>query len=197
MTTTRSTTKTTNPIINTILVISVGLSALEISQLFFDPRNAASLTALDFNPVIESMFKGMFLSAETLVSFIAVWVAWIISGMIAGVRAKHGFWGAVAGFFGTIIGAGFLAVLNIDALQDSASLTPFILGTVACVLACCIAAYATGNATKVKVEVAKPAPTRKAWAASKTKEVWTCRKCGTNIPPGAFTCPTCGEPVIE
>ncbi len=196
MTTRRSTTKTTNPMINTILVISVGLSALEISQLFFDPSNAASLTALELNPIVESMFEGMSLSATTLVSFIAVWVAWIISGMIAGVRAKHGFWGAVAGFFGTLIGAGFLAVLNTDALQDSASLTPFLLGTAACTLACCIAAYATGNATKVKAEAAKPKPTRKVWAASKTKE-WTCRKCGTNIPPGAFTCPTCGEPVIE
>jgi ribosomal protein L40E len=193
----KSTTKTTNPIINTILVISVGLSALEISQLFFDPSNAASLTALELNPIVESMFEGMFLSAETLVSFIAVWVAWIISGMIAGVRAKHGFWGVVAGFFGTLLGAGFLAVLNIDALQMSTSLTSFILGTVACTLGCCIAAYATGNATKGKVKTTKPKPTRKAWAASKTKEVWTCRKCGTSIPPGAFSCPTCGEPVIE
>lgn len=197
MATTRSTTTTTNPLINTILVITVGLSALEISQLLFDPGNASSLTALELNPIVESMFKGMSLSADTLVSFIAVWVAWIISGMIAGVRAKHGFWGALAGLFGTLIAAGFLAVLNTGALQDTDSLTPFILGTAACTLACCVAAYATGNATKVKTEAAKPKPTRKAWVASKNKEVWTCRKCGTNIPPGAFTCPTCGEPVIE
>jgi len=193
----RSSTQTTNPIINTILVISVGLSALEISQLFFDPSNAASLTALELNPIVESMFEGMFLSATSLVSFIAVWVAWCISGVIAGVRAKHGFWGAIAGFFGTLLGAGFLAVLNIDALQDSASFTPFVIGTIACTLGCCIAAYATGNATKRKAEPVKAKPTRKAWAASKTKDVWTCRKCGTSIPPGAFTCPSCGEPVIE
>ncbi|MFX1538973.1 MAG: hypothetical protein ACFFDI_32720, partial [Promethearchaeota archaeon] len=168
--TTKSTTKTTNPLINTILVFSVGLSALEISQLFFDPQNAASLTSLELNSVFNSMFEGMFLSADTLVSFIAVFVAWMISGMIAGVRAKHGFWAVIAGFFGTLLGTGFLAVLNIDALQDSASLTPFIFGAVACLLGCCIFAYATGTATKAKAEPAKAKPTRKAWVASKTKE---------------------------
>ncbi|MHA2243378.1 MAG: zinc ribbon domain-containing protein [Candidatus Hodarchaeales archaeon] len=197
MTTTRSTTKTTNPLINTVLVISVGLSALEISQLFFDRANAASLTSLDFNTVIESMFEGMFLSADTLTSFIAVLVAWIISGMIAGVRAKNGFWGAVAGFFGTLLGAGLLAVLSIDSLGETTAVTQFSLGVAACIIAACVAAYATGNASKVKAKPVKAKPTRKVWASSKSKEVWTCGRCGTNIPPGAFSCPTCGEPVIE
>ncbi|MFX0015641.1 MAG: hypothetical protein ACFFB2_11330 [Promethearchaeota archaeon] len=189
--------KTTNPLINTILVFSVGLSALEISQLIFDRANAASLTTLEFNAVIESMFRGMFLSAETLVSFMAVLVAWIISGMIAGVRAKNAFWGAVAGFFGTILGAGLLVTLNLSLLEEAAALNQFILGTASCIIASCVAAYATGSATKIKPEPGKPKPTRKAWVASKAKEVWTCRKCGTSIPPGAFSCPTCGEPVIE
>lgn len=197
MSTTRNKTQTTNPLINTVLVISVGLSALEISQLILDRSNAASLTTLDFNAVLVSMFEGMFLSVDTLVSFMAVLVAWILSGMVAGVRAKNGFWGAVAGFFGTIIGAGFLALLNMDSLQDTTSLSPFALGTVTCILATCVAAYATGSATKVKAISAKPMPTRKAWAASKSKEIWTCNRCGTSIPPGAFSCPTCGEPVIE
>ncbi len=197
MTTTGSTTKTTNPLINTVLVISVGLSALEISQLFFDRSNAASLTTLDFKTVIESMFKGMFLSADTLTSFMAVLVAWIISGMIAGVRAKNGFWGAVAGFFGTLIGAGLLAVLSIDSLGETTAVTQFSLGVVACILAACVAAYATGNASKAKAKPVKEKPTRKVWVASKSKEVWTCGRCGANIPPGAFSCPTCGEPVIE
>jgi RNA polymerase subunit RPABC4/transcription elongation factor Spt4 len=27
--------------------------------------------------------------------------------------------------------------------------------------------------------------------------MWTCNRCKTSIPPGAFSCPKCGEPVIE
>lgn len=188
--------KQTNPIYNTILVISVGLSVLELSQLVLDPENAASLTALDVDGVVTSMFEGMFLSADTLVSFMAVLVAWLLSGLIAGVRAKNGFWGAAAGLFGTVLGAGFLSIFNLGLLEETTALSQFILGTAACALAACVAAYATGSATKVK-EITKPKPTRKAWDASKTKEVWTCNRCGASIPPGAFSCPSCGEPVIE
>ncbi|MFX0150665.1 MAG: hypothetical protein ACFFAJ_07805 [Candidatus Hodarchaeota archaeon] len=195
MTTTRP--RTTNPLINIILVFSVGLSALEISQLVFDPTNRSSLISLEFTSVFESMFQSMFLSAENLVSFMAVLVAWLISGMVAGVRAKSGFWGALAGFFGTILGTGFLAILNSGNLSESTAITEFGLGTAACILIACVAAYATGTATKEEPTPKKTVRTRKAWAASKSKEVWTCNKCGKTIPPGAFTCPTCGEPVIE
>ena len=62
MTTQTSKTKTTNPLINTILVFSVGLSALEISQLIFDPSNAETLTNLDFSGVFETMYQGMLFS---------------------------------------------------------------------------------------------------------------------------------------
>ncbi|MFX0171091.1 MAG: hypothetical protein ACFE9L_04155 [Candidatus Hodarchaeota archaeon] len=195
MTTTRS--RTTNPLINIILVFSVGLSALEISQLVFDPTNRSSLLSLEFNSVFESMFQSMFLSAENLVSFMAVLVAWLLSGMVAGVRAKSGFWGALAGFLGTLLGTGFLAFLNLDVLSDSTTITEFGLGTAACIIIACVAAYATGSATKEKPTLPKTVKTRKVWVASKSKEVWTCSKCGKTIPPGAFTCPTCGEPVIE
>lgn len=195
---TTSRTKTTNPLINIMLVFSVGLSALEISQLVFDPNNATSLISLEFNSVFESMFRSMFLNAENLVSFMAVLVAWIISGMVAGVRAKSGFWGALAGFIGTLLGAGFLVILNLDVLSDSTpSQIDFGLGTAVCVLVACVAAYATGTATKEKPAPRKTVKTRKVWVASKSKEVWTCNRCGKSIPPGAFTCPSCGEPVIE
>lgn len=193
----RSRTQTTNPLINTILVFSVGLSTLELSQLIFDPSNAASLTTLELNAVLNSMFRGMFLSADTLVSFMSVLVAWILSGMVAGVRAKHGFWGAFAGFIGTLLGAGFLAALNTNALVNTTALIEFGTGTAACTLVACIAAYATGSATKVKPNKIKTTPTRKAWDESKLEKVWTCRRCGNKIPPGAFTCPSCGEAVIE
>lgn len=187
-------TTTTNPLINIILVFSVGLSALEISQLILDPQNAASLTTLDFNTVISSMFRGMFLSADNIGSFMAVLLAWAISGMVAGVRAKNGFWGALAGFIGTILGAGLLLSLNLEGTTQS--LIEFGLGTAGCALVACVAAYATGTATKQKPTPIKTVKTRKAWAASK-KDVWKCNRCGENIPPGAFTCPSCGEPVIE
>jgi hypothetical protein len=197
MVTTKQSTATANPLINTILVFTVGLSALEISQLIFDPSNASSLTTLDFNDVFEQMFTGMFLSADTLVSFWAVLVAWGISGAIAGVRAKNGFWGAVAGFLGTITGAVFLGILNTSALSDSTSLVEFGMGTIACSLVACFAAFALGNATRIKSEPVQSKGTRKIWTAAKSKDVWKCNKCGNSIPPGAFNCPVCGEPVIE
>ena len=73
----------------------------------------------------------------------------------------------------------------------------FIMGVIASVLVATIAAYATGTATKPKKTTVKHKKTRKAWDVSKTKEVWMCNRCGQKIPPGAFTCPNCGEPVIE
>ena len=171
-------TTTTNPLINIVLVFSVGLSALEISQLILDPQNAASLTTLDFDTVLNSMFRGMFLSADNLVSFMAVLLAWAISGMVAGVRAKNGFWGALAGLIGTLLGAGLLLSLNLEGITTS--LLEFGLGTAACALVACVAAYATGNATKQKTTPVKTVKTRKAWAASK-KEVWTCNRCGKKV----------------
>ncbi|MFW9855813.1 MAG: hypothetical protein ACFFFG_12180 [Candidatus Thorarchaeota archaeon] len=189
--------KTTNPLINVILVFSVGLSALEIAQLVFDPANATSLTTLAFQPVLQSMFQGMFLSSDSLTSFWAVLVAWGISGAIAGVRARNGFWGGFAGLLGTILGAGFLASANINALSTNSALVEFGLGTTACTLVACITAFVTGNATKVVEEPnIEKERTRKVWAKSK-QEIWTCKRCGNRIPPGAFSCPSCGEPVIE
>lgn len=193
----RTPVKTTNPIINTILVFSVGLSALELSQLIFDPANAiSSITSLELDSVLRKMFQGMFLNAESISSFWAVLVAWGISGVIAGVRAKNGTWGAIAGFFGTIFGAGFLVLFNLSSLTGS-SVQEFAIGTIACIFMTCIAAYATGNATRVKSVPVTKVKTRKAWHESKSKEVWSCNRCGESIPPGAFTCPKCGEPVIE
>ena len=188
--------KTTNPILNTILVFSAGLSALELAQLIFDPSHVASLTSLEFNEDLAQMLRGMFLSANTITSFWAVLVAWIIAGMIAGVRAKHGFWGGIAGFFGTVLGIGFLLVLNTTAL-DSTNIVEFFMGALACILVATVAAFATGKATKPKATPAQTIKTRKAWDSSKTKDVWTCNKCGNTIPPGAFQCPICAEPVIE
>ncbi|MHA1971640.1 MAG: hypothetical protein ACTSW1_01535 [Candidatus Hodarchaeales archaeon] len=191
-------TKTTNPLINTLLVISVGLSALEIAQLIFDPSHAASLTSLDFNAVITQMFSGMFLNAETLPSFWSVLIAWGISGLIAGVRAKSGFWGALAAFLGTIMGGALLLVANLTDLTSS-QLVEFAIGTLACVLIACIFAYGTGKATKAKKSAPKLRSTRKVWDSSSksAQKVWKCNKCGNTIPPGAFSCPNCGEPVIE
>ena len=190
-------TKTTNPIINTILVFSVGLSALEISQLIFGESQVATITSLQFNQVFESMYNGMLLSADSLSSFWAVLIAWGISGMIAGIRAKSGFLGVFAAFFGTILGSGMLLLVH---FSNSPSITisgDFIIGVIASILITCVAAYATGTATKPKKKVQKKKHTRKAWDSSKAKEVWTCNKCKSPIPPGAFTCPKCGEPVIE
>ena len=81
--------------------------------------------------------------------------------------------------------------------MDTTDSISFIIGATACILASCIAAYATGTATKPKPVQAEAKRTRKVWAASKAKEVWTCNRCGDNIPPGAFSCPNCGEAVIE
>ncbi|MHA2074992.1 MAG: hypothetical protein ACW97X_10260 [Candidatus Hodarchaeales archaeon] len=197
MNSTKAPTKTTNPILNSILVFSVGLSALEFTLLIFNPSQAIrSITSLEFDSILLEMFEGMFLSADTLGSFWAVLVAWGISGLVAGVRAKIGTWGAIAGFFGTLGGAGFLASLNIASLSGE-TIPKFGMGAVACIIIACISAYATGNATKEKPRKAKKVRTRKVWHESKTKEVWSCNRCGDSIPPGAFTCPKCGEPVIE
>ncbi|MHA1995190.1 MAG: hypothetical protein ACW97Z_11655 [Candidatus Hodarchaeales archaeon] len=193
----KSRTKSTNPLINTILVISVGLSALEISQLIFDPANAAAITSLRFDHVFENMYQGMFLRAESLSSFWSVLIAWVISGMVAGVRAKHGMLGAIAGFFGTILGSGLLLTVHFGSETSITIPTEFIMGAIASIIVASIAAYATGTATKPKKTAVKYKKTRKAWDASKTKEVWMCNRCGQKIPPGAFTCPNCGEPVIE
>ena len=193
----KSQVKTTNPIINTVLVFSVGLSALEISQLLFGSSQVAALTSLQFNQVFESMYDSMLLSADSLSAFWAVMIAWGISGMIAGVRAKHGFLAVFAGFFGTILGSGLLLVVHFSN-QSAITITgEFIIGVLASTLITCVAAYATGTATKPKKVLPKAKRTRKAWDNSKTKDVWTCNKCKKPIPPGAFTCPTCGEPVIE
>ncbi|PWI48442.1 hypothetical protein CEE45_06835 [Candidatus Heimdallarchaeota archaeon B3_Heim] len=197
MASTESRTKTTNPLINTILVISVGLSALEISQLIFDPSKAAAITSLRFDHVFANMYQGMFLRAETLTSFWSILVAWAISGMVAGVRAKHGLLGAIAGFFGTLLGSSLLLVVHFGSETNVTIANEFIFGVVASTLVACIAAYATGTATKPKKASVKYKKTRKAWDASKTKDVWMCSRCGQKIPPGAFTCPNCGEPVIE
>ena len=78
----KSETKTTNPLINAILVFTVGLSALEISQLIFGSSQVAALTSLQFNQIFESMYTSMLLSADSLSTFWAVLVAWAISGMI-------------------------------------------------------------------------------------------------------------------
>ncbi|MHA1206286.1 MAG: hypothetical protein ACTSR4_08085 [Candidatus Hodarchaeales archaeon] len=193
----KSQSKSTNPIINTILVFSVGLSALEIAQLIFGSSQVAALTSLQFNQVFESMYSSMSLSANSLSAFWAVLVAWGISGMIAGVRAKHGPLAVFAGFFGTILGSGLLLVVHFSS-QSAITITgEFIIGVLASTLITCVAAYATGTATKPKKTQPKTKKTRKAWDSSKTKEVWTCNRCKKPIPPGAFTCPTCGEPVIE
>ena len=197
MTTKTSQTKTTNPIINTILVFSVGLSALEISQLIFDPTKAESLTNLDFSGVFETMYQGMLFSGETLASFWSVLIAWALSGMVAGVRAKNGALGAFAGFLGTILGSALLLLTHFSMSPEIVIASDFIIGTVASALVASVAAYATGTATKPKTVAPKTKKTRKAWDASKTKEVWTCNRCGEKIPPGAFSCPNCGEPVIE
>ncbi|MHA1214574.1 MAG: hypothetical protein ACTSR2_02590 [Candidatus Hodarchaeales archaeon] len=190
--------KTTNPLINTLLVISVGLSALEISQLIFDPTHASSLTSLDFDAVITQMFNGMFLNADTLPSFWSVLIAWGISGLIAGIRAKSGFWGALAAFLGTIMGAVLLLAVNLTSVNNS-QLIEFALGTLSCVFIACIFAYGTGKATKAKKAAPKLLSTRKVWDSSSknAQKIWKCSKCGEKIPPGAFSCPNCGEPVIE
>jgi hypothetical protein len=189
--------KTTNPIINTVLVFSVGLSTLEISQLLFGSSQVAALTSLQFNQVFESMYRSMLLSADSLSAFWAVLVAWGISGMVAGVRAKHGLLAVFAGFFGTILGSGLLLVTHFSNQSAVTISGEFIIGVLASTLITCIAGYATGTATKPKKTTPKAKRTRKAWDSSKAKEVWTCNKCKKSIPPGAFTCPSCGEPVIE
>ncbi len=193
----KSQTKSTNPIINTVLVFSVGLSALEISQLLFGSSQVAALTSLQFNQVFESMYSSMLFSSDSLSSFWAVLVAWGISGMIAGVRAKHGFLAAFAGFFGTILGSGLLLVVHFSNQTVITISGEFIIGVIACTLISCVAAYATGTATKPKIAPPKVKKTRKVWDNSKTKDVWICKRCKKTIPAGAFTCPTCGEPVIE
>ena len=193
----RSQSKSTNPIINIILVFSVGLSALEIAQLIFGSSQVAALTSLQFNQVFESMYNSMLLSADSLSAFWAVLVAWGISGMIAGVRAKHGFLAVFAGFFGTILGSGLLLVVHFSNQSTITITGEFVVGVLASTLITCVAAYATGTATKPKKTQPKTKKTRKAWDSSKAKEVWTCNRCKKPIPPGAFTCPTCGEPVIE
>jgi hypothetical protein len=197
MATQTSKSQTTNPLINTILVFSVGLSALEISQLIFDPRNAETLTNLDFGGVFETMYQGMLFSTVTLASFWAVLVAWALSGMVAGVRAKNGGLGAFAGFLGTALGSGFLFIVHFSTAAEISISVEFIIGALASALVAGVAGYATGTATKPKKVAPKMKKTRKAWDASKTEEVWTCNRCGNKIPPGAFTCPACGEPVIE
>lgn len=187
---TTQSTKTANPIFNTITVFGLGTTIL---------GGVATLTvsSFDLTGIYSQMFDGMFLSFDNLTPFLAVLVAWAFAGMVGGVRAKSGFWGLIAGFFGTLLGIGLIIVLNLSVLEESANILDFGLGAAACVLIACIAAYATGTATKVRAKPTKPKPTRKVWIASKSKDVWTCNRCGTNIPPGAFSCPTCGEPVIE
>lgn len=193
----RTPAKTTNPLINTILVFSVGLTALELSQLIFDPTNAInSITSFELNGIFNSMFNSMFLKADSLASFWAALIAWGISGLVAGVRAKSGGLGLLAGFFGITLGAGFLALFNVSSLEGQA-IVEFGLGTMACLFITCLAAFATGNATRVKYTPPQNVRTRKVWHDSKSKEMWTCNRCKTSIPPGAFSCPECGEPVIE
>ena len=189
--------KTANPLINTFLVFSVGLSALELAQLIFDPANASSLTTLAFDEIFLSMFQGMFLSADGLTSFWAVLVAWGISGGIAGIRAKNQFWGGFAGFLGTLLGAGFLLLMNSTVFSNPSGLFEFGLGTLICAVVASITAGITGSATKTApVKSVRKERTRKAWVSSKEK-TWTCNRCGSKIPPGAFSCPNCGEAVIE
>ncbi|MFX1285228.1 MAG: hypothetical protein ACFFB5_16365 [Promethearchaeota archaeon] len=187
---TKESTKTANPILNAIAAFGVGTSVL---------GGVATLTvsSFDLTTIYTQMFNGMFLSFDNLIDFWSVFGAWALAGMVAGVRAKNGFWGAIAGFFGTLLGVGLISILNLTALENSTAILEFGLGTAACILVTCATAFIIGSAIKVKPKPAKPKPTRKAWAASKEKEVWVCRKCGTNIPPGAFSCPNCGEPVIE
>ncbi len=182
--------KTPNPILNAVTVFGIGTTVL-------GGTSSLTLSSLDLSQVYTQMFNGMFLSFNELTAFWAVFVAWIIAGTIGGVRAKNGFWGAVAGFFGSLSGVVFLVTANLTALEDSTALLEFSMGAAACIIITCAAAYIFGASIKAKPIKEKPKPTRKAWVASKTKEVWTCNRCGANIPPGAFSCPACGEPVIE
>lgn len=182
--------KTANPILNAFTVFGVGTTVL-------GGTSSLTLSSLDISQVYTQMFNGMFLSITALASFWAVFVAWTIAGTIGGLRAKNGFWGAVAGFFGSLGGIIFLATAHLTALEDSTALLEFTMGALACIIITCATAYIFGAAIKAKPVKEKPKPTRKAWAASKTKEVWTCNRCGASIPPGAFSCPSCGEPVIE
>ncbi|MFX1513724.1 MAG: zinc ribbon domain-containing protein [Promethearchaeota archaeon] len=135
-----------------------------------------------------------------------VFGVWAFSGLVAGVRAKSPSGGLFASIFGASLGV-FLIVFGVvlgpvlegilggtESTVDLPDLDEYLWGVAFCMVFAALFGFASGRATKPQpIQRIRTKP-KKVW---KRAERWTCRKCRTELPPGALECPNCGYGVME
>ena len=185
--------KTANPVLNGIQVLSTGLVLTTGLGLV----NAYEGGVPDAEGILEGLFEVMSVEGlgEISIYFVLVLIGWAISGLAAGVRAKHPITGAFAALFGVLLAVALIVLLTLSAdVVAEDDMTPFIFGVVASIFVCCLAAIASGRVTQPKKKERVKKRARGAWDR---KSKWNCSRCGASLPPGALACPKCGIPVIE
>ncbi|MHA2270264.1 MAG: hypothetical protein ACXACI_00265 [Candidatus Hodarchaeales archaeon] len=183
-----------NPLLNGIQVLSIGLTLTAGLALV----NAWSGGFPDPEDILSGLFDVMSVEGPADINeyFVAVLIGWGISGLAAGVRAKHPVTGAFSAFVGIVLAVVLIVflTLSVEAVANE-DILPFAFGVVASLFVCCVAAIASGRATRPTArKVKRKKRARGAWDK---KSQWKCSRCKEDLPPGALTCPSCGTPVIE
>ncbi len=190
----------TNPIINGIQVLTIGLVLMEVvSALRYSSEDKLSSAWEDgYEGLMDGLYQVIRLDDLSDISpyFIGVLIVWAISGLAAGARAKHPVPGAFAAIFGISLAIALIYFLSLSAeILENEDMAPFAFGAVASLFVCCTAAIGTGKATQPKDQKRKVK--KRARGAWEKKSKWKCARCKAELPPGALTCTECGTPVIE
>ena len=186
----------------TISVIFFGVIATPIIGILFAIENTG---VVSFD--LQSLFSNMALSSTAdIPAYGITLLGWGIGGIIGGIRAKDSQKGMLAGFFGSFVGglAIFLFV-NLNAitnvfLNSSNQLVfnnvqAFILGWLGVIIVATMLGLGAGRATYVpkNKKTQQPASKTKTW---EKKNIWKCRNCKQEVPPGLDHCPYCGTPLF-
>ena len=102
--------KTANPVLNGIQVLSTGL----ILTTGLGLVNAYEGGVPDAEGILEGLFEVMSVEGlgEISIYFVLVLIGWAISGLAAGVRAKHPINGAFAALFGVLLAVALIVLLT-------------------------------------------------------------------------------------
>ncbi|MFQ5978540.1 MAG: zinc ribbon domain-containing protein [Candidatus Heimdallarchaeota archaeon] len=183
-----------NPFLNGLQVLTIGLTLTTGLALV----NALEGGIPDPDKVLTGLFDVMSVDDPSKISiyFVAVLIGWGVSGLAAGVRAKHPVTGAFAALLGITLAVILIVFLTLSVEEVAGdNLPPFAFGVISSLFVCSVAAIASGRATRPAKRSTKRK--RRARGAWDKKSRWNCARCKAELPPGALTCPSCGTPVIE
>ena len=186
----------------TISVIVFGIIATPIISIIFAIQKTG-VVAFD----LQTLFSNMALaSTADIPAYGTILLGWGIGGIIGGVRAKNSEKGALAGFFGGFLGGLLILILaNSDSilnilLNNKAqlvlnNLSAFVLGWIGITIIAAMLGLGAGKATTVPTnnKPKQPASKSKTW---EKKNIWKCRNCKKEVPPGLERCPYCGTPLF-